>query len=284
MADPTDIPTTAVDMSGQNAQTLATFGIKGSEPATKIFAVNATGNLFVASTLNGGDNSNANITAEAQTAFGQVSVFFAAMTKAITETANPNSTETPKKPYSIYDHEALQMVINKSGLFVQVGQSDVTFTSTSWGVEFSVELVKAILGGFSGDLASIGKSLFSLITSVGKEGIGISGNSKSTTSKVGSIIFICEYLLGAVSITPMVVYLDVKKSSQNLKVGPCFKEHSSSLKWELHKDTYMFVPPAFMSQAGTMNAAMTNPDFEELVKSLKASLMPPAPTPPKPKN
>ena len=71
-----------------NAETRATnlTTSKSSEiPATKQFAVNATGNLFIATTLNGGYAGNATISEEAEEAFGQVSVFFAAMTKAMSE-------------------------------------------------------------------------------------------------------------------------------------------------------------------------------------------------------
>lgn len=262
---------TIINMDGQNAQQLTTFGVKGSTPATKIFAVNATGNLFVASTLNGqGPEASTEITAAAQKAFAQVSVFFAAMTKAITETENPKSTTTPKESYSIYDHEILQKVINKSGLFIQVGASEISFTSTSWGVEFSVELIQAVLGGFTGDLASVGKALFSIVTSAGKQGmLSINGESTSSSTRTGSIIFICEYLLGAVSITPMVVYLDLTKNESSVKAGPCFSTEKKTLKWLVNKDTYMFVPPAFMEQAGSMNEAMDNPDFLAMVKKLK---------------
>lgn len=266
---------TIINMNGQNAQQLTTFGVKGSSPATKIFAVNATGNLFVASTLNGqGPEASTEITAAAQKAFAQVSVFFAAMTKAITETENPKSTANPKESYSIYDHEILQKVINESGLFIQVGASEISFTSTSWGVEFSVELIQAVLGGFTGDLASVGKALFSMVTSVGKQGmLSIKGQSSSSSNKTGSIIFICEYLLGAVSITPMVVYLDLTKNESSVNAGPCFSTEKKTLNWFVNKDTYMFVPPAFMEQAASMNEAMNNPDFLVMVKNMKDALI-----------
>lgn len=201
----------------------------GSTPATKIFAVSATGNLFVASTLNGGEGANASLTQAAQQAFEQVSIFFAAMTKAIAETPDPNSTATPKESYSIYNYDALGSIIKKSGLFIQVTENDIEFESSSWGAEFSSDLVQAILGGFSGDLASISQSLVSLISSAGKEGFKLSHSNTQQKSKVGSIIFICEYLLGAVSITPIVVYIEVGTHKDQLQVGACFKSYSESM-------------------------------------------------------
>ena len=55
-------------------------------PATKQFAVNATGNIFIATTCNGENGTT--ISAEAEQAFGQVSVFFAALTKAMSHADN----------------------------------------------------------------------------------------------------------------------------------------------------------------------------------------------------
>lgn len=249
-------------------QMLGEAGTMVSIPATKQFAVNATGNLFVASTLNAGapgvagESGEAGLTEKALLAFGQVSVFFAAMTKAI---AMENK--------SIYDQEALSSVIRESGMFIQVSQSDIQFTSNSFGVTFGNELVQAVMG-MSGDLASIGKSLFSLIRQVGREGFEVSGGSTSRSTKVGSIIFVCEYLLGAVSISPMLVYMDAKDASQELTVGPCLESKASQTSWKISRETYLFVPPVFMKEAGTINEAMSDPEFLKLVSTLTKGLKP----------
>ena len=261
--------TKAIQSTPQSrAEEFAAINSTNTTPATKTFAINATGNLFVASTLNGGD---AGLTADAEKAFGQVSVFFAAMTKAIAESKNPKT----KQNYSFYDYDAINQIVSTSGLFIKVGQNDVDFSSNSWGVQFSIELVEAIFGNFSGGLEQIGKALFSMITSMGSEGakqIKISGDSSSLDSKLGTIIFVCEYLLGAVSISPIVVYIDLKKSSHAITVGPCFHADAVSTKLTLHKENYLFVPPTFMDQAGTMNEAMANPEFQKMVNQMKGHL------------
>ncbi|MCC2605919.1 hypothetical protein [Planctobacterium marinum] len=231
-------------------------------PATKEFAINATGNLFVATTLNGGSSEGAAISQEASEAFGQVSVFFAAMTKAMSEN---NDT--------LYDIEAIDKVVSRSGLFVKVTESNVQFSSKSWGVTFGSELITALLG-FSGGLAAVGNSLMQMLGDIGKKGqdITVAGSSTSTDTKVGTIIFVCEYLLGAVSITPIVLSVDSQQASKVFQAGPCFKAQNKTYSLNIDKTTYLFVPPAFIPEAKNLNEAMDNPDFNELVNTLKQSL------------
>lgn len=231
-------------------------------PATKEFAINATGNLFVATTLNGGSSEGAAISQEASEAFGQVSVFFAAMTKAMSENND-----------SLYDIAAIDKVVSRSGLFVKVTESNVQFSSKSWGVTFGSELITALLG-FSGGLAAVGSSLMQMLGDIGKKGqdITVSGSGTSTDTKVGTIIFVCEYLLGAVSITPIVLSVDSQQAAKAFQAGPCFKAQSKSYTLNIDKTTYLFVPPAFIPEAKNLNEAMDNPDFNELVNTLKESL------------
>lgn len=230
-------------------------------PATKVFTVNATGNLFVASTLNGGEGSQAELTDSAKKAFSQVSVFFAAMTKAINTAGK-----------SLYDYEAINSVITQSGMFVQVGQMDYSFQSKSWGLELSGELVKVLMAGFTGNMAAIGKALSPLVSSMGSEGIKLSKESTNEESKVAALVFVCEYLLGAVSITPILVSANLKQMEKTLKASPCFTQQTQKLTYTLTKYQYLFVPPEFMNEAVAINTAMNNPDFQELVKDLLSSI------------
>lgn len=250
------------------ASQLAGVSTDSTVPATKMFAVNATGNLFVASTLNGGEGSTVELTDAARKAFSQVSVFFAAMTKAIASTTDPATGE----PYSLYDYEAINSVIRESGMFIQIGENDYSFESKSWGVELSKELIQVMMAGFTGNMAAVGKALSPLVSSVGSEGLKISSNSQKENSSVGALVFVCEYLLGAVSITPILVVSDMKQNEKVFQAGPCFKAQKKTLTYTLKKLQYLFVPPEFMQEAVVINEAMNNPEFDKLVTRLMASL------------
>jgi len=228
-------------------------------PATKQFVVNATGNLYVATTLSSPDTPQ-NISKEAEEAFGQVSVFFAALTKAMSDSGK-----------SLFDYDALNKLINGSGLFVSVTKSEVEFESSSWGVTFSNQLIQTLLG-LSGNLAAITQSLRSLIASVGKTGIAIKGEKGHEAKRVGTIVFVCEYLMGAVSITPIVFSIDKEKNSKALETGPCFNANSEKMTLNINKEVHLFVPPKFIHHAAELNEAMTDPEFNNLVESMKRSI------------
>ncbi len=228
-------------------------------PATKQFVVNATGNLFVATTLNSPDSAQ-NISKEAEEAFGQVSVFFAALTKAMSDSGK-----------SLFDYEALNKLIKGSGLFVNITKSKVRFESSSWGVTFSNQLIQSILG-LSGNLAAVSESLRSLISSVGKEGMSVKSDKNNKTTKVGTIVFVCEYLLGAISITPIVFSIDTADKENTIEAGPCFKASAKKSIFKVDKEVHLFVPPKFVHHAAELNEAMSDPEFNNLIESMKRSI------------
>lgn len=238
-------------------------------PATKQFVFNETGNIFVASTINGdaaGGQGNGSISPNALKAFEDVSVFYAAMTKAISTTIDPAT----QKSYSLYNYAALEKVISNSGLFALVTQESVDYESSSWGASLSIGFIEALIG-FATPMSLV-SSFSSLIRSMGKEAITMGNQTKHSDAKVGTVVFVCEYLLGAVSISTLLVYADVTENYQAFQLGACFKEHSQNVTWHLNKDTYLFIPPSFIKEANSMNEAMANADYLALVETLKGSL------------
>ncbi|NOU52838.1 hypothetical protein HG263_20220 [Pseudoalteromonas sp. JBTF-M23] len=253
-----------IEANSEFRQKFASSGVN-EVPATKEFVVNATGNLFVATTLNGGADGDSTISEEAKTAFGQVSVFFAAMTKAMAE-----------EEKSLFDYMAINNVVSTSGLFIKVTDSNVRFTSQAWGVKLGNQLVQTLFG-LSGNLGAIGKSLMSMVGAIGKEanGIEVSSTSQTREQEVGTIIFVCEYLLGAISITPIVFKIDSQDASDAFEASVCFKAHKKTIKVDIVKQVYMFVPPEFIKQAGVLNEAMESEEFDKLVESLREAVKTP---------
>jgi hypothetical protein len=255
-------------MTATNSATTTTLAPvtpdKKNVEATKYYVFNETGNIMMAST----DSSSELIQQSVRDVFAEVAVFFAAMTKAITTTINPAQGQ----PYSIYNYTALQNVIGGSGLFIQVTEEDVAYTSQSFGVQFSKELIEALLGLATGS----GEMAFAsaMIASMGQEALNISSEKTQTDSEVANIIFVCEYLLGMPIVSVIVVRADVTQNLSNINAGPCFKTESRSMTWYLHKDTYLFVTPTFIRKyAGDLESVETDPDFINLVDYLKDSIL-----------
>ncbi|WP_462165138.1 hypothetical protein [Pseudoalteromonas xiamenensis] len=231
--------------------------------AKKYYIFNETGNIMMASTI----DANTPLSESVQKVFAEVSVFFAGMSRAITTTKNPATN----KAYSLYNYEALQNIISGSGLFVHVTEEDVKYETKSFGADFSKELIESLLGLATG----AGEMSFAsaMVSSIGKEGLNISGSSSQTNSKVGNIVFVCEYLMGMPIVSAIVVYADCQQNKQQLKLGPCFSESSISTSWTLHKDTYMFVTPSFIrSYAGDLDSINSDPDYLQLINWLSGLL------------
>ena len=243
---------------------------------TKYFTFNETGNILLATTV----GASAEVDESVKKVFGEVSVFFAAMTKAITSTPNPDA-KSPPANYSLYNYFALERVIDASGCFIDVTEQDVTHTTKSCGAELSKELLNGVLGLATG----VGAMNFALgmMSSIGQEGLKLSASSDASKNKVGNIIFVCEYLMGMPSISAIVVYLDANKHSAQLALGPCFKANVNTFTLTMHKDTYMFVTPAFIHEyAGDLGSISSDDAYGALVKGMQASLQPPASPQPTP--
>ena len=235
--------------------------------AVKHYVFNQTGNIMLSST----DTTSDTIQQSVRDVFNEVSVFFAAMTKAISETVNPlgpPNADGSLPYYSLYNYDALESVIDGSGYFVHVTEEDVSYSTKSWGADFSKELLEALLGLATGS----GEMAFAsaMVASMGQEGLNISGQSSSRTSQVGNIVFVCEYLLGMPIVSALVVTADSTTVSQSFKAGPCFSEQTSTTTMTCHKDTYMFVPPTFIRQyAGDLNTGMNDPNYLNLIMQLQ---------------
>lgn len=233
--------------------------------AVKNFVFNETGNVMVAST----DSKSDAIQQSVRDVFNEVSVFFAAMTKAISQTRNPKALPNQSPYYSLYNYDALEAVIDGSGYFVHVNEEDIQYHTESVGVTFSKELFEAILGLASGSGALAFAS--AMIASMGKEGLNIEYQNGSRTNKVANIVFVCEYLLGMPIISALVVSVDAAQAAMHLKVGPCFSTNKTRTEITAHKDTYMFVTPAFIKQyASDLNAGANDPAYMNLIMTLQS--------------
>jgi len=235
----------------------------------KRYVFNETGNIMMVTT----DETSDVIQQQVRDVFAEVAVFFVAMTKAISTTPNP---EDDNKPYSLYNYTALQRVIDGSGMFVHVTESDVSHTNKKFGLDFSKELLEGLLGLATGAGALAFAS--AMIASVGKEGLRIQNSNSKVDSKVANIVFVCEYLMGMPSISVIVISAEVAKLEKAFSVGPCIKSSKESVTIEMHKDTYMFVTPTFIKRyAGELMDVETDTDYTNFIDYLKVMGTPPPP-------
>jgi len=235
------------------------------------------------------DIENQEIEQAVRDVFAEVSVFFAAMTKALEKNAasdmkgtesvkvtNADKTTTTVERdynYSLYDYAEIKKIIDNSGCFVQVNEEDVNHSTQSYGATFSKELLEAVLGLATGT----GELAFAkaMVSSVGKAGAKISIRTGTDETRVANIIFVCEYLLGMPVVSAIVITADSKQDAFSAHIGPCVSVEHQQTDLTIHKDTYMFVTPAFIKQySGDLIQGIKDPEFEELTEIFTGYLNP----------
>lgn len=251
-----------------NGQTHAVEGAATGLEATKYYAFNETGNIMMSST----SNSTEVIQQSVRDVFNEVSVFFAAMTKAISTTINPAT----KEPYSIYDYNAIKRVIDSSGLFVQVTEEEIEYSSSSVGASFSVELLSAVLSLADGGATALkfAQSLMSSISKAATNGkVSVGGSGSNSSSSVGNITFVCEYLMGMPAVSAVVAYSDVSEVQKAVHVGPCFSGNSMKESITIYKDVYLFVTPTFIKQySSDLDSVIDDEQYNQFVGYLQSLL------------
>ncbi len=236
-------------------------------PLRKYYAFNETGNVMVCTT-----NEVAEVVSDSlKHMFSDMSIFFAAMTKAI---VTPEDTES--KAGSIYDSDAIMKILDKSELFVEAKQESIIASSSSVGDSMSKELAEKLLGREFGESRlnfSIG-----LFRSMAERSKNIGG--------AGSIFFICESILGLPMVSAVVVKLDSsngkgrknngesvanREMSEILYIEEADGTNSIVREWKFDKKTYLFISPRSISGANFPEPG-DDTEYETLVASLKEHL------------
>lgn len=228
----------------------------------KYFVYNQTGNIMVSTTR----NPDTELEEGVRSVFNEVSVFFAAMTKSITTTVNPLTGGN----YSIYNYDALERIIAGSGCFVEVTKERVHYSTTTLGATFSRDLLVGLLG-----LPGAGAMTFaaSMLAGVGKEGLSLSGYDERNETRVGSLIFVCEYLMGMPCVTATLLSVDTQQACKVFDAGPCIHAEQSSQTLDVYKETFFFVTPAYIRRyAGDLDSLIGNSEYGEFISFLKSLL------------
>jgi hypothetical protein len=236
-------------------------------PAVKYYVFNETGNIMIATTQGKDGAVNPSATA----LFEEVGVFFAAMTKSITTTPRRGAA-TPYAPgdyYTIYDYDALEGIVNGSGMFVNVTREDLQFYRDSVTITFNNEFIEALLGiALTDGVGAV--ALLATLNAMGQQ-VTLSYNATGTYQKIGHLLFVCEYLMGMPLVSVLYFYLNETDVKTVIDASPCIKVSQSSITLNIHKDTFMFVPPPWIREYGGDLASVAGEEaYQELINQLKA--------------
>lgn len=259
-------------------------------PLTKHYVFNQTGNIMIATT----DQHQSSMDEAFRSVCAEVSVFFATMTKAIHSVENPQT----KQPYSIYNYAALKKVMDSSGMFVNLHQKEIAFTSNQAGQAFGKDFIQSILDVNLNNVQV--PFAFDTLNAIHREAhhIAVAKQMQSNdfhleSTEVSHIIFLCESLLGMPTVSVVVAHFDAhpedlqeEKPTENQPKKESFFArisqkiiHSSEEKqalpqhqWHYKKDTYLFVAPKFFKNYVNDLYISSTPEYTRFVRSLTDSL------------
>lgn len=192
---------------------------KGDREERMHYRLNQTGNIFYATTTEKLEGATKEL-------FDSVTVLFAAMTKALSD-----------KHKTLFDYDAWTRVIAGSGFFVEVQKYRKTLHIESGSLTLDTQVIQQLVPGLAGGSSlEIAKGVLSAIN-------GEYAQQKSDSeTKFGHILFICEELFGAPSVTVRIFYAS-KKSHSQMTSSPCHKTVSTSFDQQQEGDTFLFVSP-----------------------------------------
>lgn len=223
---------------------------EGDDELKVHFRLNATGNVWYATTTKA--NSLGEDTKEL---FNSVLVLYAAMTKAMAE-ANK----------SLFDFDEWSKMIRKSGFFIEVGKVQKHLSIGSATISVDTQILSQLLQGIdkAPSAMQIGKDILSALNGE------YSGKSKKEDAKMGHLLFICEEIMGASSVSVRLFFADSKQMEVMTK-SPCHKSTSESYEQEQRIDTFRFVSPEQISKYAK-KFKVDDPDYLALVQKLRESL------------
>lgn len=214
----------------------------------KFYTFDELGHIMVATTSKDTDTPNP----ELVDVMSKVFVFFAAWTAAFASAEK-----------SLFDYEAVNKIISKSGYFINTLKEQRNFSATSTSVALDTTIIQSVLsGGVSGGGLAIAKRV---LAAIGGE-IKASYEEEKSEKKICHLLFVVESLLSVPIVSISLFNTTYKQLSWAQKTN-CSTVSHSEVKFDFNSDHYLFVDPQMISKF--------TPDFKpsqeyaELIERLK---------------
>ena len=250
-------------------------------PLPKYYMFNETGNILLCTSAKNIEG----IDSYRKDSFIDVSVFLAAMTKALATT----KLEDSEQNFSIYNYQAMKDVFTRSGMFIETNVERGYLTSRKVGETLGKRFVQTVLGRTFDD-TSLGftRGMFN--------GMRFQEESSRKVSKYqhgGHVFFICEVLNGLPCTSVVLVKIEPRSGKGGFNANQDeFKREDNSVDvyklgeyqekgygrcktrrtWRFRKRSYLFVPPSYIKNASKHLNDVDSGDYDALVNSLSEKL------------
>lgn len=257
------------------------------EPVAQKYAFNQTGSIFI--------SMSEDLTDDARNNFShicaEVSVFFAAMTKALYSAGK-----------SLYNYEALKKIIDRSDMFVPLQSQDFVFSSELSGADLAEDLMQTILNvRLPGTDLNFATETFNSMAN--EEG---DSEDIEDETRAANMVFKCECLMGMPLVTVIVAnfrafepdedeaeatevrshskkskvrtvrpkkrFFLFRRKRKAKKVKEILNKGDDSNDWHFQKETYLFIPPKYFKDFVVDMSYADSADYRQLVNSLADSL------------
>ncbi len=271
-------------------------------PQKKYYLFNETGNILICASAERVIGFDSYI----KDAFTDVSVFLAAMTKALASkhlTSKESEKSASKiKSLSIYNYQAMKNMFAHSAMFVQTNAEYGFFTSKYVGETLGKEFVETALGkSFDERSLSFTRGMFNGMRY--QQDINF---DKSDYARGGHVFFICEMLNGLPTTSVVLISIEnisgktvgsnpnkseltdresgidileygsvaeaeyemTVKNGLEKKPDGIKKAYTLSRTWRFRKRTYLFIPPNFLKNATRITQLDMIEGYDDLVMEL----------------
>lgn len=203
----------------------------GDEEMKMYYRFDMTGHVMIATTET---NENA-INPDVKELFQKATVFLGALTGAL-----------GKKNKTLYDYEAVNAVLSKSGEFAGLGIEDRTFQSSSNELTLDADIIKIALAAV-GNVSAAGTA-FSVAQKVLNglsEQIKLAASHQENDKKIGHLLIVCQDMMGAPLVNLTLFFVNATETTDVTKSN-CHESQSQNITFQFHQQDYMFENPKFI--------------------------------------
>lgn len=215
----------------------------------KYYTFDQTGSIMLSTT----ESNYSEIDPDVKELFKKAGVFLAAVVAALS-----------RKNKTLFDYDALDQIITKSGIFANLDRQDREFNYSSTELTLNTAIISDALANINalGGALDIAKRI---IDSLGSK-IRAASSSTSDSKKIAHLLLICENLMGLPIVTVSIFYVD-SKETQEVSKSNCHEHVHNAVKFKYYQSIYMFVEPGYISKFS--EEFKKDPAYEELISQLE---------------
>jgi len=193
--------------------------------------LNETGTILIRTTL----PPNHPLPEFIQAEFSTVTMFFAAMLRAISTAINPKTG----KPFSIHNYHAQESMLLGSGRFIKLSEDSFTFRTHKFIEKAGKILFSEIFNINLREKES--RKISSILSGVNKEVLRMIETNHPNEFKAGFTIFIIEYINGVSNISVKSIFLNRNDYNKSKRWERCLHRFFIKTSFKIQIESFLYI-------------------------------------------